>query len=224
LLVRQAPGHVPIRVTGHQWWWEVLYEDKPERSFVTANEIYVPVGEPITVTLETRDVIHSFWVPSLHGKMDQISGHENQLQFSASRPGVYWGQCAEFCGLEHAKMAFNVVAVPRPEFELWQARQLSPAESPIEAVRQQGLLVFLSRGCMLCHTIRGTLAGGRLGPDLTHLASRRSLAAGTLANNAGSLAGWIADPQHVKPGNFMPNIELSGEELAALAAYLTELK
>jgi cytochrome c oxidase subunit 2 len=214
-----------ISVAGHQWWWEVRYDDpEPGRVFLTANEIHVPIGQPVVVKLETRDVIHSFWIPSLAGKMDQINNHPNALQFTASRAGVYRGQCAEFCGQQHAKMAFFVVASPPEEFAAWRRKQIEPATSPRDPLRAAGLHVFLSRSCMACHTIRGTTAGGQAGPDLTHLASRRSIAAGTLPLTSGHLAAWIVDPQHVKPGAQMPSTPLSGAELNALVAYLMGLE
>lgn len=214
-----------LRVAGHQWWWEVLYQDRqPDRSVLTANEIHIPVNTPVRVRLETRDVIHSFWIPSLAGKMDQISGRQNELQLVASRPGVYRGQCAEFCGREHAEMALLVVASAPDEFQAWHDAQSRPADPPDDPVRGRGLRVFQSRACMLCHTIRGTDAGGKFGPDLTHLASRRTIAAGTAPLTAGHLAGWIADPQHLKPGTQMPPSALSGTELSAVVAYLMGLK
>jgi cytochrome c oxidase subunit 2 len=178
----------------------------------------------VRVRLETRDVIHSFWVPTLAGKMDQISGHPNEQQLVATRPGVYRGQCAEFCGREHAKMALLVVATSPEEFAGWRDAQNRAADPPADPVRRAGLRVVESRGCMLCHTIRGTLAGGRLGPDLTHLASRRSIAAGTTPLTPGHLAGWIADPQHIKPDTQMPPSALSGAELSAVVAFLMGLK
>jgi cytochrome c oxidase subunit 2 len=222
-----APGsnRMTLRVTGHQWWWEVLYEDEqPARSFLAANEIHIPVDTPVRVLLETRDVIHSFWVPTLAGKMDQISGHTNDQQLLATKPGVYRGQCAEFCGREHAEMGLLVVASSSEEFNAWRDAQNRAAAPPDDPVRQHGQQVFQSRGCMLCHTIRGTDAGGKVGPDLTHLASRRAIAAGTAPLTSGHLAAWIADPQHIKPGTQMPPSALSGTELSALIAYLMGLK
>src|SRR5690348_13733505 len=207
-----APGErMTVRVAGHQWWWDVLYEDPVRaRSFASANEIHIPVNTPVRVRLETRDVIHSFWVPALAGKMDQITGRQNEQELLATRAGVYRGQCAEFCGREHAKMALLIVASPPEEFKAWREAQNRAAERPDDPVRQHGLQVFQLRGCALCHTIRGTDAGGRLGPDLTHLASRRTIAAGTAPLTSGHLAAWIADPQHVKPGTQMPPSALRG--------------
>lgn len=213
-----------IRVIGHQWWWEVRYEAEQDRTFTTANEIRVPVGRPVTVKLETADVIHSFWVPSLTGKMDLINNQDNDLQFTAAKPGVYRGQCAEFCGLQHAHMALEVIALPPDQYEDWRARQLHAAPVPSDPEAQRGAVLFRARGCAICHTIRGTPAGGRLGPDLTHLASRRTIAAGTLPFTPGNLAGWIADPQHVKPGNLMPPVQLESRDLNALVRYLGSLQ
>jgi cytochrome c oxidase subunit 2 len=216
---------VEIKVTGHQWWWEVEYQDpRPDRTLTTANEIHVPIGAPITIKFASSDVIHSFWVPSIAGKMDLIPGQQNELQFVVSRPGMYRGQCAEFCGLQHAHMAMLIVASTREEFDAWRDAQIKPAENPSDADAEKGRQVFLSRTCMMCHTIRGTPAGSRVGPDLTHLSSRRYLAAGTLAMSRGNLAAWIIDPQGIKPGANMPHTDLDAEELDALAGYLTVLK
>jgi cytochrome c oxidase subunit II len=216
---------IPIRVVGHQWWWEIEYgAATPDRLFTTANEIRVPVGKPVTVTLETTDVIHSFWVPSLMGKMDLINNQTNTLHFTAERPGVYRGQCAEFCGLQHAFMGMLVIASSAEDYEAWHAKQLEPAAAPQSALDRRGEELFRRRGCALCHTIEGTSAGGRLGPDLTHLASRQSLAAARLPMTAAALAAWISDPQHLKPGSFMPAQRLSGDELTALVSYLSILK
>jgi cytochrome c oxidase subunit 2 len=221
----KAPGAVTVRVVGHQWWWEVHYEDfDPHRTFVTANEMRVPVDRPVTVKLETRDVIHSFWVPSLTGKMDLIAGQQNEIQFTATKPGVYRGQCAEFCGLQHAHMAFQVIALPPDEFSDWRDGQIRSAREPDDPQGERGERLFRAKGCALCHTVRGTLAGGRFGPDLTHLASRNTIAAGTLPFNTGALAAWISDPQHVKPGNLMPAVPLQSDELVALVQYLRSLR
>jgi cytochrome c oxidase subunit 2 len=213
-----------IRVIGHQWWWEVQYEGPPDQRFTTANEIRIPVGQPVAIKLETRDVIHSFWVPSLSGKMDQINAQENDLQLTATKPGVYRGQCAEFCGMQHAHMGFEVVAMPPDQYAEWRANQLKSVQPPQDPEAQQGELVFRGRGCAVCHTITGTQAGGNLGPDLTHLASRRTIAAATLPLTPGNLAGWISDPQHIKPGNRMPPVQLDGRQLSALVRYLGSLQ
>ncbi len=224
-LLASPAAALRLEVRGHQWWWEVRYQDpRPDRTFVTANEIHVPVGQLVGLDLQTDDVIHSFWVPSLAGKMDQITGHANELQLVADRPGIYRGQCAEFCGRQHAKMAFLIVASAQDEFAAWREAQLRPAAAPSDAQPSAGQQVFFARGCALCHAISGTPAGGSLGPDLTHLASRRTLAAGTTPFNAGALAAWIADPQHIKPGTQMPAVPLTGPELSTLVAYLMGLK
>jgi cytochrome c oxidase subunit 2 len=206
-----------IEVTAEQWWWRVRYLDASGGTdFVTANEIHLPAGRAVELSLASGDVIHSFWVPSLAGKIDMIPGRRTRLRLAADRPGVYRGQCAEYCGGPHAKMAFYVIAQTEQDFAAWLESQRKPAE------KAEGL--FLAR-CAACHTVRGTQARGALGPDLTHVGSRISLGAGTLPNNAGALAGWITSSQHLKPGNLMPSFkELSGEELGVLAAYLQALK
>jgi len=214
-----------IEVTGYQWWWQVRYLDpNPSLTFVTANEIHVPVGKPVKVNLIAGDVIHSFWVPNLAGKLDLIPGQNNELTFAANRPGVYRGQCAEFCGLQHAFMGFRVIAEPDQDFAAWRARQLQPALRSEDALVTEGERVFLNNGCILCHTIRGTSAGGRMGPDLTHIGGRSAIASDTLPNTVGYMAGWIADPQAVKPGNYMPSVPLEGGDLNALVHYLEALK
>ncbi len=213
-----------IEVVGKRWWWEVRYSLGAGKA-VLANELRVPVGKPVEIALSTTDVIHSFWVPALAGKVDMIPGRINRIVIEAREPGVYRGQCAEFCGAQHALMAFYVVAVPQDEYREWLGRQASPAAEPGDPFVRQGRDVFLREGCAACHTIRGTGAAGARGPDLTHVGSRLSIAAGTLANGTGALAAWIADPQHVKPGNLMPATRtLPGEDLRALAAYLDALK
>lgn len=214
-----------IKLTGQQWWWEVRYEDpQPSRLLTTANEIHIPTGRPIRIQLVSTDVIHSFWVPNLHGKRDLIPGRENEIWLRADRPGVYRGQCAEFCGFQHAHMGLLVIAQPPEEFEAWRNAQLAPAAPPTDPVRQRGLEVFRNGPCVMCHTIRGTIASGKVAPELTHLASRRTLAAGALPMTRGALAAWIADPQSVKPGNHMPLPQLSPPDLQALIGYLEGLQ
>lgn len=214
-----------LKIVGHQWWWEVRYEaDSPYQSFVTANEIRIPTGQPVKVELESADVIHSFWVPSLTGKMDLIPGQKNELQFTAKNAGVYRGQCAEFCGIQHAHMAFAVMALPPDEFGRWRDHENQGANSPADPLGKQGESLFRGRGCALCHNISGTPAGGQLGPDLTHIGSRPTIAAGTLPNTPATLGGWIADPQHIKPGNLMPKMPLQSDELIAILHYLEQLK
>jgi cytochrome c oxidase subunit 2 len=216
---------VNIRVTAHQWWWEVTYDDPlPERMFTTANELHIPVGRPILVTLDSDDVIHSFWVPSLHGKKDLIPGRTATIQFRADEAGEFRGQCAEYCGMQHAFMAFDVVAVPSAQFESWAEAQRKPAPEPRDAAAQRGRELFLSGSCMLCHAIRGTTANARKAPDLTHVAGRPHLAAGRLPNTPRDLAAWIADPQKIKPGVNMPAHLLPDEDLKALVAYLGTLQ
>jgi cytochrome c oxidase subunit 2 len=183
------------------------------------------VGRPVEFLLTTADVIHSFWAPSLGGKLDMIPGRENRLVLEASRAGIYRGQCAEYCGGPHALMAFDVVAHEPAEFDRWLATQVRPAAAPADDTRRRGLEVFMQSGCAACHTIRGTEAAGLIGPDLTHVGSRLSLAAATLPNNPGALSAWVAHAQAIKPGVFMPSFEiLSGPELTALSAYLEGLK
>lgn len=210
-----------VEVIGHRWWWEVRY---PEYEVVTANEIRIPVGVPVKVDLISNDVIHSFWVPQLTGKLDLVPGDFNSTWIEAAETGIYRGICAEFCGLQHANMQFVVVAHLPGEFEAWLARQQQPAPQPQDEFIRFGQQVFLGSSCVYCHTVRGTNATATVGPDLTHLASRLTLAAGILDNSRGNLAGWIVDPQHIKPGNLMPPTNLSGEELQAMLAYLDTLR
>jgi cytochrome c oxidase subunit 2 len=220
-----AENSLTLKITGHQWWWEIRYEDpEPHRRFSTANEIHVPVGERVVIKLTSADVIHSFWVPSLMGKMDAITGWENEIRFTPERTGVYRGQCAEFCGWQHAHMGILFIVESREDFDAWRERQLRPAEPPINWERQKGLEVFLSNPCVMCHTIRGTPAGGKTGPDLTHVGSRKYIAAATLPLSRGTLAAWIVDPQGIKPGVHMPLIQLEAEDVNPLAAYLEGLK
>jgi cytochrome c oxidase subunit II len=222
-LALEDPGEseVRIEVIGHRWWWEVRY---PGQNFITANEIHIPVGQPVQLELSSADVIHSFWVPELHGKMDLTPGETTTFWLQADEPGVYRGICAEFCGLQHARMHLIVVADPVPDFEAWLEAQAQPATPPEGAALIAGQEVFLNSSCVFCHTIRGTHATGRLGPDLTHLASRLTLASAIVPNNRGNLAGWILDPQHLKPGSLMPPTALSSEELQVLLDYLESLR
>jgi cytochrome c oxidase subunit II len=219
------PDPLAVRVTGRQWWWQIEYErEDPTASATTANELHVPVGRAVHLELTSADVIHSFWVPSVHGKKDLIPGRINRTWLRIDEPGVYRGQCAEFCGLEHARMAITIHADPPDVFAAWLAHQREPAAPPASAQAVRGLQVFTGSPCVLCHTIAGTTAGGRLGPDLTHVASRSTLAAGTLANTTGNLAGWILDPQHIKPGVRMPATSLAPADYHALLAYLGGLR
>jgi cytochrome c oxidase subunit 2 len=218
-------GAVNIELVGHQWWWEARYRDvDPSREFTTANELHIPVGRPVIVTLHSSDVIHSLWIPNLQGKKDLIPGRTAVLRLRADRPGVYRGQCAEFCGLEHALMALQVMAEPGQNYEAWAERQRQPAPAPATELARRGQQVFLGTTCVMCHTIGGTTAGAGLGPNLTHLASRQTIGAGMFPNNRGHLAGWIADPQAMKPGVNMPANSLSPDDMQALLTYLETLK
>lgn len=213
-----------IEVTGQQWWWKARYlNDDPSKVLTTANEIYIPVGRPVRVKLIGADVIHSFWVPALAGKTDTIPGQINETWLQAARPGRYRGQCAEYCGEQHAHMAFFVTAQSPDQFQAWLNKQLAPAESVSVPEAAKGEHMFEVH-CGACHTVRGTLAGGSVAPDLTHLMSRETLAAGTLPNTLGNLVGWIANPQSIKPGTYMPNLYLSGPELTEISTYLETLK
>jgi cytochrome c oxidase subunit 2 len=216
---------ITIRVTGHQWWWEALYDDAvTSNTFTTANELHIPVGRTIRFELRSADVIHSFWVPRLHGKKDMIPGHNTATYLKADKPGVYFGQCAEFCGFQHAQMRLVVVAQPWEEYEAWRTAAIRPAPEPVFENQKRGRDVFLASSCVLCHTIAGTPAGGRIGPNLTHVASRKLLASNSIPNMPGHLAGWIIDPQRVKPGVRMPQNNLASEDLRALLEYLEMLK
>jgi cytochrome c oxidase subunit 2 len=217
---------VTIRVTGHQWWWEVEYADSDlTKQFVTANEIHVPVGKPVHIVLNSADVIHSFWVPNLQGKLDLIPGHTNDLQLTVNRPGVYRGQCAEYCGLQHANMAMEVIAEDSMTFRRWEEAQRGPASLPADSELAYGRQVFMTGPCALCHTIRGSDARGQIGPDLTHIGSRGKLAAATIPNKLGELEAWITDAQSFKPGTKMPSlVRFNGRELRSLAAYVASLR
>ena len=217
------PGLV-LDVTSHQWWWEVRYDsDNPSEAFTTANEIHIPVGVPVLVRLHGGDVIHSFWVPRLTGKTDTIPGQTNFSWLQADHPGRYRGQCQEYCGAQHAFMGFEVVADSPQDFASWRAGQLQPAPPATTQAQARGQAIVVFR-CGLCHRVRGTAAGAVTAPDLTHLMTRQSIAAGRLPNNPGNLIAWIQDPQDIKPGNLMPNQSLSGQQLADVQAYLGLLK
>jgi cytochrome c oxidase subunit 2 len=221
-----AHGTAPaIRLIGHQWWWEIEYPaDAGGGQFTSANEIHIPVGEPVDIELVSRDVIHSFWVPSLQGKVDLIPGVDNRVRVEASRAGIYHGQCAEYCGAEHGRMRLLVVADEPAQYRTWLARERAAAVAPTSAAAQRGADVFVSSSCALCHAVRGTSALGRIGPDLTHLAARRMIAANTLPNDAAGLTTWIPHAQALKPGTQMPNTSLDPADLASLVAYLRELQ
>ena len=211
----------PIRVVGHQWFWSVDY---PDQGISTANEIHVPVGVPVQIELISADVIHSFWVPQLNGKLDVMPQKENRMTIQATEPGIYRGECAEFCGIQHARMQLLVVAEPVEDFERWAARMTLPALPPRSASARRGLETFLETGCAACHTIQGTEARGTLGPDLTHIGTRLTLGAATIPNTRGHLGGWVVDPQAIKPGNKMPPQKISADELPALLDYLESLE
>jgi cytochrome c oxidase subunit 2 len=214
-----------IEVTGNQWWWYVRYSnDDANRIVVTANELHIPVGRPVMIRGTSNDVIHSFWVPNLQGKRDFIPSQVTTEWIQADRPGKFRGQCAEFCGLQHAHMALWVVAEEPDQFAAWMARQLEPATAPSEPAQQHGQQVFLNSACVLCHSITGTSAAGQVGPDLTHFASRLTIAAGTLPNNKGNLAGWIADPQTIKPGTHMATVPVKADDMQPLIDYLESLR
>lgn len=220
-----GPGAITIDAIGHQWWWEFQYRDVTPSDFVTSpNELHIPVGVPVVLKARSRDVIHSFWVPALHGKRDLVPGQVTSFWIRADRAGTFRGQCAEFCGHQHANMAFVVVAEPMERFEAWIRGQRRPAPEPDTPEERRGQEVFLQGPCVMCHTIRGTSAASRVGPELTHVASRLTLAAGTLPNTRGHLAGWVLDSQSIKPGNRMPPTSLAPGDLRMLLTYLRSLR
>jgi cytochrome c oxidase subunit 2 len=214
-----------VDLVGKQWWWEVRYRDTlPGRTFTTANELHIPAGRRVELRLTSTDVIHSFWVPELHGKTDLIPGRENVTWIQADRPGEYGGQCAEYCGMQHAQMALLVVAHEPAEYEAWAARQREIAPEPADSLTRLARQAFLASACARCHAVRGTPAGGNAGPDLTHVASRRTLAAGALPNSPGHLAGWIANPQALKPGSRMPRVPMTPAEFRLIQHYVQSLR
>lgn len=225
LAAAPADDAVEVRVIGHQWWWAIEY---PEHGFSTANELRIPVGRPVAITLESNDVVHSFWVPRLAGKVDVIPNRANTMWFQADEPGIYYGQCAEYCGTSHANMRLRVQALQPDEYDAWVASRLS-AEPAAQAVASSELAakgheLFMAGACAACHAIDGTAAAGRVGPDLTDLGSRVSLASGMVDNTPENLAAWIQDPQAVKPGARMPKLGLSDADTDALVAFLQALK
>ena len=215
-----------VEVLGRQWWWEFKYRDPvPSRLLTTANELHIPVGRTVEFTLKADDVIHSLWVPNLGGKKDLIPGRTATLRLRADKAGVYRGQCAEYCGTQHAKMALLVFSVSDADFEAWADRQRSTAPEPESDEQKRGRELFVNGTCAMCHAIQGTPANGRRAPDLTHFAGRETLGAGAVPNTRGHLAGWIVDPHGIKPGVNMPaHTTLSGSDLHALVAYLESLK
>ena len=215
-----------IVVIGHQWWWEIHYVSGPvDQHFVTANEMHIPVGQPVDIELRSADVIHTFWVPRIHGKMDLVPGQPNMIRIRADQPGTYRGQCSEFCGDQHANMAMLVIADPPNKYQAWVAGQRADAAQPSTPETQAGAQVFLSAPCAFCHTVRGTDAAGVVAPDLTHLASRMSLASDTLVNNKANLEAWITHAQSLKPGVTMPNLtQFTGVQLRDMTDYLQSLR
>ena len=220
----QPPEALEVTVVGNQWWWEIRY---PKLGIVTANEIHVPAGDatrpaPAFITLQSADVVHSFWIPQLAGKMDVIPNKTNRTWIDPREPGVYVGQCAEYCGVQHAWMLLRVVVQPRDEFDRWVATQQASAAS--ESATHAGARLFTSLACINCHTVRGTPANGVFGPDLTHLMSRHTLGAGVARNTPETLRAWVEDPEAMKPGALMPPMKLSRDELTELTAYLLLLR
>ncbi len=219
-----ARSDLTLDITAHQWWWEVTYNGSgPDQTFTTANEIHVPVGARVLIRLHAADVIHSFWVPKLTGKTDVIPGQTNLSWLEAREAGIYRGPCSEYCGAQHAHMMLEVIAQPSPAFETWRLQQLRPAAAPSDPAAQRGLALVEYR-CGLCHQVRGTTAGAHAAPDLTHFASRRTIAAGLLPNNAATLTGWVENAQAIKPGNLMPNQNLDTEQMSDVATYLESLQ
>jgi cytochrome c oxidase subunit 2 len=215
-----------ILVTGHQWWFDAEY-GYPEvnRNFKVTTELHIPVGKPVDILLQTRDVIHSFWIPKLHGKVDLVPGQVNHVRIQADAPGVYQGECGEYCGEQHAHMRLLVVAQSDQEYAAWVEQQRRPGAESDWNEAQRGREVFMSAACPLCHTVRGTPALGQIGPELTHVASRRRIAGGMLENNTANLEAWITHAQSLKPGAQMPDLtQFTGRDLRALVAYVQSLR
>jgi cytochrome c oxidase subunit 2 len=218
----QPSGHaLRISVSGRQWWWQVVY---PKEAIVTANELHVPVGRPVEVELRTDDVIHSFWVPQLNGKLDLVPDQVNHLRFRADRAGTYRGACAEYCGAQHANMNFLVIAMAPRDYDRWVTRRRQPPPSPSDELTAAGQAALMRESCAGCHAIRGTQAVGSLGPDLSDVGARRSLGAGVIPNRLAYLREWIVNAPHFKPKVLMPPVDLSAADAAAIAAYLDSLK
>jgi cytochrome c oxidase subunit 2 len=217
-----APAAEPdLIVIGHQWWWEARY---PKTGVVTANEIHIPTGKALSVRLDAADVLHEFWVAKLARKMTTVPGHPNYIWLEADEPGNYLGSCSEFCGTEHAWMRFTVVAQPPAEFAAWEVAQLQPSVAPTIAKAQQGEQIFMEMSCVSCHSINGTAAHARVGPDLTHVAARGQIGAGMLDNTPDNMRLWLRNPQAVKPGVEMPNFEFTEDQVTAVGAYLEGLR
>jgi cytochrome c oxidase subunit II len=214
-----------IEITGHQWWWEVRYLDAGASNiFTTANEIHIPVGVPVTFNLRAADVIHSFWVPNLSGKKDLIPGKNAAVWLQADHPGSFRGQCAEYCGVQHAHMALWIIAEPQDQFNAWRQNQIQTAVQAATDSQRRGQQVFLSSSCVMCHAVNGTSAGSNIGPNLTHVASRSMIAAATLQNTRDHLQHWVTNSQAIKPGNKMPQNDFRPEDLNDLLSYLESLK
>ena len=223
----ESPTHAPVAtivITGHQWWWEVAYRDSTGHAFTTANELHIPVGQAVRVVVQTGDVLHAFWVPQLAGKMQLMPGQANQTWLEARTPGIYDGPCGMYCGSQHAHMRLTVVAESPEAYAGWLANQSRAAPTPTDTTIALGRTTFMRVGCAACHTIRGTRAGGGVGPDLTHFASRRMLGAGALPNTPGSLQAWIYSAQSIKPGADMPSMVVPVADLPPLIAYLETLR
>ncbi len=222
----RTPGNaLSVEITGHQFWWSVAYRPQGTgNAIMSANELRLPAGQRVELWLRADDVIHSFWVPRLAGKLDMIPGRTNRLVIEADKPGRYRGQCAEYCGMQHALMAFDVIVLPPAEFNAWLQRLAQPARAAASPELEQGRALFTDQGCGACHTIRG-VSESAVGPDLTQVGARTMIGAGALPGGIGNIAGWIASAQHIKPGNAMPSFDqLSGVQLRALSAYLESLK
>jgi cytochrome c oxidase subunit 2 len=220
-LSQKPDNALEVKVIGHQFWWEYQYSDL---DVITANELHVPINQPVYLTLEGVDVIHSFWIPKLTGKQDVVPGRINHMWFEAEKPATYYGQCTEYCGLSHANMRLRVVAMTPQDFQTWVSEQQQPAVSPSESLAVQGEKVFMEGPCINCHAVEGTDAQARIGPDLTHFASRATFAGAIFDNNAENLTTWLEDPPAVKPGSKMPDYGLSTEDIQALVAYLQSLE
>ncbi len=215
-----------VQITGEMWWWRIEYiSSDGQITLRDANELHIPVSQSVALELVSADVIHSFWVPQLGGKKDMIPGRRNILHLSADKPGIYHGQCAEFCGGPHALMGLTVIAHSKVDFDQWLLKRQKAPPPPQNVLAQKGAELFLTIGCAACHVVRGTAANGEAGPDLTFVGARHKLGAGILPNNRGTLAGWVADSQAIKPGNRMPRYNMmTGEELQEISAYLEQLR
>jgi cytochrome c oxidase subunit 2 len=215
-----------ILITGHQWWWQIEYLNTDKSmQFATSNELHLPVGRPINIEVVTDDVMHSFWIPALHGKVDLIPGHPNFIRLQASQTGSFVGQCAEYCGSEHARMRLLAVVQSPAQYAAWQQAQRQPGATPTTPSAIAGEQTFLAGPCSMCHTVRGTLAGGRVAPDLTHIGSRRYIAANSYINNNAYLEAWVTHAQSLKPGAQMPNLtQFTGTQLNDLVSYLRQLQ